>query len=103
MEIKKDEVYAFKLTCGQEVVARITDLTDDGYTLESPLTIGQGNKGMEFLPVMFTAEFGKPAVLKHIGIAMILPCRDDVKEAYEESIKPQSDILTPGNKQIITG
>jgi len=101
MEIKKDEIYAIKLTCGQEVVARITEITDDGYTLEAPLTIGQGNKGMEFLPVMFTAEFGKPAVMKHIGIAMILPCREDVKEAWEASVDPKK-IVTP-KKQIITG
>jgi len=103
MEIKENEIYAIKLTSGQEIVTKIVYIGEEGYNVEAPLTIGQGNNGMEFLPAMFTAVFGAPALIHYVGVAMVLPCRDDVKEAYEESIKPQSEILTPGKKQIITG
>jgi len=106
MEIKADEIYSFKLTCGQEVVAKVLEIAEEGYHLDAPLTIGQGQNGMEFLPVMFTAEFGTKGLLHYIGVALALPCREDVKEAYIESVKPQeekSGIITPGPKQIITG
>ena len=102
MEIKVGEIYSFKLTSGQEVVGKLETIDDDGYHLTAPLTIGQGNNGMEFMQVMFTTAFGEPAKLYHAGISMVLPTRDDVKEAYEGSINP-SEIIKPGPKQIITG
>jgi len=103
MEIKKNEIYAIKLTCGQEIVAKVLEIGDDGFHLAAPLTIGQSQQGgMEFLPAMFTAEFGTEAFMHNVGIAMILPCRKDVKEAYKESIDPKK-IVTQGKKQIITG
>lgn len=102
MEIKVGEIYSFKLTSGQEVIAIVTEITDKGYHLESPLTIGQGQKGMEFMQVMFTTAFGEPAHLNDVGIALAMPTREDVKEAYRDSIST-STILKPGPKQIITG
>ena len=102
MEIKVGEIYSFKLTSGQEVVGKVEQIDDDGYHLEEPLTIGQGQKGMEFMQVMFTVDFGKPGKLYHTGISMVMPTREDVKEAYDQSIHP-STIVKPGPKQIITG
>ena len=102
MEIKVGEVYSFKLTSGQEVIATVTEIADNGYYLDAPLTIGQGQQGMEFMQVMFTTSFGGPAFLHATGISMVLPTREDVVEAYKESIDP-STVLKPVKKQIITG
>ncbi len=46
MEIKVEEVYAFKMTSGQEIVATIESVDDEYYHLQSPLTLGQGQAGM---------------------------------------------------------
>jgi hypothetical protein len=102
MEIKIDGIYSFKLHSGQEIIGKIISIDEDGYQLDAPLTIGQGQNGMEFMPVMFTTALGDPAKMYFSGLAMTLPTREDVVEAYNESINPSS-VLKPVTKQIITG
>jgi len=102
MKVEEGNAYSIKLTSGQEVVARITKIDKEYYHLDKPLTIGQGPKGMEFLPIMFTAELLADSALTKIAVAMISPPRPDVLEAYEQSIDPKS-IITPQTKRIITG
>ena len=102
MEIKTDKIYAFKMTSGQEIVAKITSIDDEYYHVASPLTIGQGQHGMEFLPAMFCAMLMEDSAMLKTSVSLIAPTRDDVVEAYNASIDP-SDILTPQKKQIITG
>lgn len=104
MEIKKGEIYAMRLTNGQEIVAKINDISKTHYHMAAPLTIGQGQGGqMEFLPPLFCAAPAADAaiLIEQVGIAM--PAREDIIEVYEESIKPKSDVLMPTQKQIITG
>ena len=102
MEIKIEEVYAFKMTSGQEIVAKITSWDDQYYYIAAPLTIGQGQAGMEFLPAMFCAPLMEDTAMTKSSVAMISPAREDIIEAYEASVNP-SDVIKPRAKQIITG
>jgi hypothetical protein len=100
MEIKVAEIYAFKMTSGQEIVAKVESIDDEYYHVATPLTIGQGQQGMEFLQAMFCAKIMEDSAMLKTSVSMVAPVRDDVKEAYEASINP-SEIITPGKKQII--
>ena len=102
MEIKVDNIYAFKMTSGQEIVAKIESIDDEYYHVLSPLTIGQGQAGMEFLQAMFCANLMEDTAVLKTSVSMIAPARDDVIVAYEDSINP-SNVLKPVTKQIITG
>jgi len=102
MEIKIENIYAFKMTSGQEVVAKISSIDNDYYHLESPLTIGQGPNGMEFLDAMFCAERFEDVAMLKLSVSIVAPARQDIQAVYEESVNP-TQILKPGQKQIITG
>ncbi len=101
MKVEKGNAYAIKLTSGQELVGNVIDIDDEYYYLEKPLTIGQGQKGMEFLPIMFTGIHLSDSPLRKTAVALLSPVRPDVLEAYKDSIDPKQ-IVTP-KKQIITG
>ena len=104
MKIEKGKIYAFKMTSGQEIVGKILDIDDEIYYLDRPLTIGQGPKGMELLPVMFTGKHLSNSCMYRHAIALASPIRDDVQKVYEESIDPDAvKIITLVKKQIITG
>jgi len=103
IKVKQNGIYAFKMTSGQEIVGKIEDLDDDYYYIVAPLTIGQGQKGMEFLPAMFCAEFLADTAMVRTSVAMVSPAREDVVVAYKESVAPQSAIIGGKPKQIITG
>jgi hypothetical protein len=100
MEIKENELYVFRLATGQEIIAKLTQIDDDGYHLDKPLTLMQGEQGMQLAPITFSGAPLAPAVLSKDGI-MVTPIRDDLQEVYEKSVDP-SEIITP-SKQIITG
>lgn len=102
MEVKEDKIYAFKMTSGQEIVAKVESIDDEYYHLSSPLTIGQGPKGMEFLPAMFCSNLMEDSAMLKTSVAIVSPARDDIVEVYNESVNP-SKIVKPGPKQIITG
>jgi len=94
-------IYSFKLTSGQEIVGKLTEADDEFYYLEKPLTIGNGQHGMTLMPVMMTGEALADSMVYKSSVAMVVPTRADVSEAYLESVDP-SAIITPV-KQIITG
>jgi len=102
MEIKVGNIYAFKMTSGQEIVAKLSDMDDNYYHLAGPLTIAQGASGMEFIPAMFCAAVGEDSLMLKTSVDFISNAREDIKEVYEESLNPSS-VIKPGKKQIITG
>ncbi len=104
MKIEVDNIYVFKLTSGQEVVGKVTAITDELYELDRPLTVGQGPQGLELVPITAIGQHLADSSLFKTAIAMALPIREDVLSVYEQSIDPEAvHILTPDTKQIITG
>ena len=102
MEIEKDKVYTFKLTSGQEVIAKVADIDNDYYHVSAALTLGQGPNGVGFMPAISSGEPIVDTPLLKMAVAMITPTREDIREAYVESVDP-SGIIKPEPKQIITG
>jgi len=101
MKVEVGNIYSFKLTSGQEMVAKLVNEDDEHYYLKSPLTIGQGAKGMEFLPMMFTGVMLGDVATRKFAVAMIAEPNENTELAYSESVDPTA-ILTP-KKKIILG
>ena len=103
MEILNGQIYTFKMNSGEEFVAKMVSLCSEAviphYEIETPLSIGQTQKGPGFVPASMTAEAEGIANVSLGSIAMMFPTRDDVLDAYREST---TGIQVP-DKKIILG
>ena len=103
MEIEEGKIYSFKMTSGQEIVAGFLKQDDEYFYVSSPLTLGQGPQGPGFMPVMSTGDaLIEELPIRKLSIAIVAPTREDIAEAYTESVDP-SGLIKPEPKQIITG
>lgn len=103
MEIEDGKIYSFKMNSGEEFVAKVLSLHNEAvipcYEIETPLSIGQTQNGPGFVPASMTAEAEGIANVSLGSIAMMLPTREDVLDAYRESTV---GIKVP-DKKIILG
>jgi hypothetical protein len=58
------EVITFKLTSGEELVAKLVEETADYYKLSRPQVIGMGPKGPGLMPYLFTVSPDKEVKLR---------------------------------------
>jgi len=97
--VKTDEVYTFKLTSGEELVGKITELDTEWITVTNPVSIAPGPQGMGLVPAMFTAEPGSKTHINISNITMYAPTDDSVKSRYVEAT---TGIRIP-EKKIVMG
>ena len=91
MRVEKDQVYTFKLTNADEVVAKVIDITDDFYVLAQPLSAVPTEKGLQLIYTVFTGNPKENATINKTAIAMICQTREEVADHYLEAttgIKP---------------
>ena len=91
MQVQKDQVYTFKLTNADEVVAKVVDITDDSYILSQPLSAVPTEKGLQLIYTVFTGNPKENATINKTAVAMICQTREEVSDHYLEAttgIKP---------------
>ena len=95
------QVYTFKLNSGEELIAKVVELNNgDGYlTITEPVSIAPGQKGMQMIPSMFTAEPGGNVTLNTNSVAVFAVTEDSIKMKY---IEATTGIQVP-EKKIILG
>ena len=89
--IQKDQVYTFKLTNADEIVAKVIEITEDGYILSQPLSAVPTEKGLQLIYTVFTGNPKENAAINKTAIAMISQTREEVADHYLEAttgIKP---------------
>ena len=99
MNLETNKVYSLKITSGEEVVGKVIEQTESIITLEQPITIGMGPKGMQLIPAMFTCLPGTNITINTANITMVADTAEDVKDAYREAT---TGIKVP-DKKIIMG
>lgn len=98
-DIMVGEVYTFKLTSGEEVVARVVD-TDDKYVLlHDPVSVAPGPQGMGLMPSMFTANPKAETRLNTNNVTIYALTEETVKAKY---IEATTGLVVP-DKKIIMG
>ena len=83
--IEKDKVYTFKLTNADEIVAKVVDITENGYILSQPLSAVPTEKGLQLIYTVFTGDPKENATINKTAVAMICQTRDEVSDHYLEA------------------
>ena len=94
------EIYTFKLTTGEEIVARIEAGNLDGnYEIQHPILCALTPQGLQMMPGLFSANQDKIVLLNKNSWAMIAEPREDVRDSWIQATTG----IAPVRKQIITG
>lgn len=99
MNIENNEVYTFKLTSGEEMVAKVISQTENSIELDEPVSIAPGAQGMGLVPSLFTAEKDKNVTLNKNTVAMFCITADQVRVKYIEATTG----ITTASKKIVMG
>ena len=86
------EVITFKLTSGEELVAKLVDDGPMHYRLSRPMVIGQGPQGPGLMPYLFTVHPDKEVKLLKATVT--------VAEATDETFAKQFLESTSGIKLV---
>ena len=97
MKIEVGKVMTFKLMSGEEIIAKVIEVTYNGYILENVLSTAPTQQGLQLVPTLFTTELDNVISVYSHAISMVSMPRSDVADAYRESttgIKvPEKQIL----------
>ena len=95
MIVEKDQVYTFKLTNADEVVAKVVGITDDSYVLAQPLSAVPTEKGLQLIYTVFTGNPKENATINKTAIAMICQTREEVADHYLEATTGIKSVRKP--------
>jgi hypothetical protein len=98
--MKVGQVYTFKMNSGEELIAKVVEDSGNGLIIVSePVSIAPGQKGMQMIPSMFTANPGSDVTLNTHSVAFYADTEDSIKDKY---IEATTGIQLP-DKKIILG
>jgi hypothetical protein len=95
----KDTVVSFKIVNGDEIVARIVEETDAGFTVSKPTTVMPSQQGLGLIQSLFTSDINKNITLNKSHVMMHSPTVKDVENHY---IKTTTGIEPVSKGGIIT-
>lgn len=98
-DIEINEVYTFKLSSGEELVAKVLSVDDKCIELTSPLSVAPNPQGMGLMPSMFTSEQDKNVMLNTNAVTMYCITADQVRVKYIEATTG----ITTASKKLILG
>ena len=96
--IKANEVYTFKLTSGEELIAKVTDSDDNFVYISEPLSVAPGPQGMGLIQSVFTSEEGAKVTLNIKNVTMFADTAESIKQKY---IETTTGISVPSKKLIL--
>jgi predicted RNase H-like nuclease len=91
MKVEQNQVYTFKLTNADEIVAKVVEVADDYLVVENPLSAVPTEKGIQLIFTMFTGDPKKNITINKTAIALVCQTREEVCDHYLEAttgIKP---------------
>jgi hypothetical protein len=97
--IKPGSVYTFKLTSGEELITKVIQAGGDFITIEEPVSIAPNQKGLGFMPSVFTADPKGEFRLNTSTITIYAETDEDIKMKY---IEATTGIQLP-EKKILVG
>ena len=99
MTIEPNEIYTFKLTTGEEVVAKVLEIHEDSLVIKTPISTVLSQQGLQMMPALFSSVLEQNVRLNKNAWVMVAVTRNDVRNSYIEATTG----IAPVNKQIITG
>lgn len=99
MNFKPNEIYSFKLTTGEEMVAQVVDQQQDVCEIRHPIMVALGPQGLQLMPGLFSANLEKTLQINTSTVVIVAQVRDDIRNKYIEVTTG----IAPVTKSIITG
>lgn len=99
MNLTLNQTYTFKVTSGEELVAKVVEADGQFITLSDPVSIIPSQRGVGLQPSMFTADPGSLVRLNINNVTLFALTEDGVKMKYIEAI---TGIKVP-DKKIVLG
>ena len=97
--IKSGSVFTFKLTSGEELIAKVIQAGGDFIQIEEPVSIAPSQQGLGFMPTIFTANPKGEFRLNTSTITVYAETDEDIKMKY---IEATTGIKLP-EKKILVG
>lgn len=98
LNLKTDETYTFKLTSGEELVAKVTEVSDKHVLLDTPVSVAPGPNGMGLMPSLFTNDQRGKVRLNTNNVTLVADTEEAVKLKY---IEATTGISVPSKKMIL--
>ena len=99
MDLKINEVYTFKVSSGEEIIAKVSNINDKYIELSEPLSVAPGPQGMGLMQTVFTGEAGVPVQLNINAVTMYTNAEENIKVKY---IETTTGLKVP-SKKIVMG
>lgn len=82
--LKQDvgSIVGFKLITGEEIVAKIVELSDKGFVISKPCSVIPGERGLGLMQTMITTDINTNVLLKNEHILMFAPVIADIEKHY---------------------
>ena len=96
----EQEVITFKLSSGEELIARVLEVQNEYLVINDPVSVAPGPQGLGLVPSMFTAN-PKAEVRLNINSISIWAKTDDAIEA--KYLEATTGIKLPEKKKLILG
>lgn len=94
------EIFTFKLTSSEEMVAKVTAITENSVTITAPVSVVPNGQGMGLITTLFTADPKEPITLNLGSVMVIAKTEETIKNKY---IEATSKIVLPEKKKLILG
>lgn len=79
------EVYGFKISTGEEIIAKIVDQTETTFTLSKPLTLMPSQQGMAMIQTLIGANTDKNVILQKSFVIFQYPVIPQLEKHYIET------------------
>lgn len=85
MKLTQDQIYSLKIISGEEIVAKVTNISDSTFTITEPVAVAPSPQGMGLIPAMFTAAPGTEITVNKASVAYFGLTDTTVKNKYIEA------------------
>ena len=75
---------SFKLSSGEEIVARLESETDRSYTLKKPMVLIAQQQGLGLAPFMFSVRPDGKFVLNSSAVSCVAKTEEQISKQYTE-------------------
>lgn len=98
VEINSGETYTFKLNSGEELVAKVVEVSLLYLIVTTPVSVAPGPNGLGLMPSLFTNDQRGNVRLNTSSIALVAETEEAVKMKY---IEATTGISVPSKKMIL--
>lgn len=80
---KEDDIIGFKLSTGEEIIGKVTEVKDDTVCIDKPCTLGMSQNGQLALsPASYMADMEKPVSYSKAHIVAWFATHGDLESGY---------------------